>query len=224
MRAGLRDQRQFDRQFQIGLQLHRLAVQRLRRQAAQPGEALPLAGERGHRAARRRRALAAEGFSTTVPAEPSTTAMSPGWIACARPAAPSTAGTPSARSITAVWPVRAAFLGRHAGEARRIEQCGVRRPQRLADQHRAFRQAGEAAERRAGQVAHQPPARSRAPPRRGAPGRRGPPPACRARPAPGSPSAIASASSTTALSAESSVSSIRRRAPRIRRDGPSIRI
>ena len=44
------------------------------------------------------------GFSTTVPAEPSTTTMSPGWIAWARPAAPSTAGTPSARSMTAVWP------------------------------------------------------------------------------------------------------------------------
>ena len=36
--------------------------------------------------------------------------------------------------------------------------------------------------------------------------------------------AIASASSTTALSADSSVSSIRRRTPRIRRDEPSMRM
>ena len=42
------------------------------------------------------------GFSTTMPAEPSITAMSPGRIAWASPAAPSTDGTPSARSMTEV--------------------------------------------------------------------------------------------------------------------------
>ena len=81
----------------------------------------------------------------------------------------------------------AAFLGRHAGKPGRIEQRRVRRPQRFADQHRAFGQAGEAAERRARQVAHQPPADLAH--LLGAPraGWRGRPPACRARPAPGSP-------------------------------------
>ena len=84
--------------------------------------------------------------------------MSPGWIACARPTAPSTAGTPERPQHDRGVALRAAFLGRHAGEPRRIEQRRIRRPQRLADQHRALRQAGETAERRAGQVAHQPPA------------------------------------------------------------------
>ena len=163
------------------------------------------------------------GFSTTVPAEPSTTAMSPGWIACASPAAPSTAGTPERAQHDRGMAVGAALLGRHAGEPGRIEQRGVGRAQRLADQHRALRQAGEAAERRAGQIAHQPPGDLPhllgAARQAGAVLGRHAGSAC-ARIA----AAIASASSTTALSAESSVSSIRRRTPRIRRDGPSIRI
>ena len=76
-------------------------------------------------------------------------------MACATPAAPSTAGTPSARSITAVCPSAppssvATPASRDGSSKRRIG-----RAQRLADQDGALRQAGEAAERRAGQVAHQ---------------------------------------------------------------------
>ena len=84
--------------------------------------------------------------------------MSPGRIAWARPAAPSTAGTPSARSMTAVWPSAPPSSVATPASRDGIEQRRVRRPQRFADQHRAFGQAGEAAVRRPGQVAHQPPA------------------------------------------------------------------
>ena len=51
--AGLGDQRQFGGEFQVGLQLHRLAVGGLGRQAAQLGELLLLAREGRHGAPRR---------------------------------------------------------------------------------------------------------------------------------------------------------------------------
>ena len=51
--------------------------------------------------------------------------------------------------------VRTTLIGGDAGQPGGIEQCGVGRAQRLADQDRAFRQGGEAAEWRVGQVADQ---------------------------------------------------------------------
>ena len=72
-RAGLRDQRQFDRQFQIGLQFDRLAVRSSR---PADGAAWRKRCRSRAKAVTARRAVAsvsALGFSTTVPAMPSTT-------------------------------------------------------------------------------------------------------------------------------------------------------
>ncbi len=52
----------------------------------------------------------------------------------------------------------ATLLGGHPGKPRWIEQRRIRRPQRLTDQYSARGQAGEAAVRRSGQIAYQPPA------------------------------------------------------------------
>jgi hypothetical protein len=53
-------------------------------------------------------------------------------------------------------PVRPTFLGGQPRYPRRIDQGGVRRPQRFGDQDGALRHGGEIAERRGGQVAQQP--------------------------------------------------------------------
>ena len=146
-RAGLRDQRQLDRQLEIGLQLDRLAVQRLRRQTAQPGVALPLAREGGDRAARRGEAWPATGLSTTVPLRAVHHREVAGLDRVREPGRAEHRRHAERAQHDRGMAVGAAFLGGDAGEPRRIEQCGVGRPQRLADQDGALRQAGEAAER-----------------------------------------------------------------------------
>ena len=57
--------------------------------------------------------------------------------------------------MMAVWPSAPPSSVATPGQPRGVEQRGVGRAQALADQHRAFRHAGEAAERRRGEVAHQ---------------------------------------------------------------------
>ncbi len=142
----LRDQRQLGQQFQIGLQLDRLAVRGHRRQAAEPRQALPLAREGGDRAAPAA-SVAGVGFSTIAPAAPSSTAS---CRSAPRPAARHAQHRRHAQRAQhdRGMPVGAALLGSHAGDPRRIDQRRVGRAQRLGHQDRALRQAGEAAERR----------------------------------------------------------------------------
>ena len=151
------------------------------------GAAWRSAGARGRRRRRRggrRPGVSGEGFSTTVPAAPSTTAMSPGRMACATPAAPSTAGTPKRAQHHRGMAVGAAFLGRDARQPRRIEQA-PRRPgaatRRPAPRRRAGRQSCGTAR---GSGCAPGGGRSRGSPRRGAAGWRGPRPTCRAPPGP----------------------------------------
>ena len=222
--AGLGDQRQLDRQLQVGLQLDRLAVRRLRRQPAQPGIASAARGRRRRRRGARRPASAGAGFSVTVPAVPSTTTMSPGRDRMRQPGGAEHRRHAERAQHHRGVAVGAAFLGGDAGQPRRIEQRRVGRAQRL-------RRPGSRppAGRRScgtGRGSGCAPAGGRfpAPPRRGAAGRRGPRPTCRARPGPGWRRRSPRLPSTTALSADSSVSSMRRRTPRTSRDGPSMRI
>ena len=186
-RARLGDQRQFERQFQIGLQLDRLAVQRLGRQAAQLGEALPLAGEGGDRPPRRGQGLRRRDSAPRCRQSRPPPTMSPGRMACARPAAPSTAGTPSARSMTEVWP--SAPPSSVATPASRDGSSSAASDGRsdFADQHGALRAGRRSCGTASASDCAPAGGRSRAPPRRAASGWHGPPPACPVRPAPGSP-------------------------------------
>ncbi len=156
VRARLGDQRQLDRQFQVGLEFHRFAVGGFRRQPAQLGIALALPREGGDRPPRRRQSRCAG-----VQHHGAGGAIDHGDVARLDGMRQSDGAQHGRHAERAQHDggvvLRAAFLGRDAGKPGRIQQRRVGRSQRLADQHRAFRQSGEALERRAGQVAHQPP-------------------------------------------------------------------
>ena len=164
-----------------------------------------------------------EGLITTVPAPPSTTTTSPGLMAFAMPAAPSTAGTPRARSMTAVCP--SVPPSSVATPANREGSSSAASAGRNASLNK-MAPSGRPAKLRNGacvrlRTKRRPISRTSS--------------ACRRRLALSSPLwpasavatialAMASASVATAFSADSRVSSIRRLTPRIRRDGPIMRM
>ncbi len=129
--AGLGDQRQLERQFQIGLQFDRLAVRGFGRQPAQPGHS---AAARARRRSRARRAAArsgGEGLSDDGAGGAvhhshvaRTDGMrQPGHAEHGRHAQ----GAQHHRGVA----VGAAFLGGDAGQPRRVQQRRVGRAQRI---------------------------------------------------------------------------------------------
>ncbi len=154
-RAGLGDQRQLDRDFQIGLQLHRLAVQRFGRQAAQPAEALAFPREGRDGAPRR-----GQRGGGRVQHDAAGAAVDDRDIAGTdrlHQAGHAQHGGHAERpQHHRGMPVRAAFVGGDTRQPRGIEQRRIGRAQGFGNQDGAFGQAGETAERRARQVAHQP--------------------------------------------------------------------
>ena len=131
MGARLGDQRQFDRQFQIGLEFHRFTISGFRRQPAQLGIALAFPSERGDRSPRR-----GQGDCPGVQYHDAGGAIDHSEVArldrMRQSDGAQHGGTPSARSMTEVWssapPSSVATPASREGSNKRR----VGRPQRLA--------------------------------------------------------------------------------------------
>ena len=152
---GLRDHGQLDRQLEVRLQVHRFTVQRHGRKAAQAAEALAVPRERSHGAAGGRQRGRA-GIEQDGPGRAVQHHHVAGVQVGHQPRGAQHGRHAERPQQDGSMPVRAAFLGRDTGNARRVDQRGIARPQPFRDQDRARRAVREAAERRTGQVAHQP--------------------------------------------------------------------